>query len=215
MTSSYETCPKCGMKYHIKAGACPKCGIKYDHSTGMCTNQIGTESGPKEHYKKIAREMGDDQFFTKKELNYLPEILRDGEEVLAFSSGLMDGNTWLITLTNKRIIFLDKGIIYGLKQATIDLKKVNSVTCTTGLLLGTITITDGARDRTIKNVLKKTVKPFINKVQDAVEALSPQQQQQGNDDPLQILEKLAQLKETGIITQEDFDKKKADILSTL
>lgn len=40
----------------------------------------------------------------------------DGEEVLAFSSGLMDESTWLITLTNTRIIFLDKGMIYGLNK---------------------------------------------------------------------------------------------------
>ena len=59
----------------------------------------------KNEYEKIAKEMGDDQFFTKKELNYLPEILMEGEQVLAFTSGLMDNNTWLISLTDKRIIF--------------------------------------------------------------------------------------------------------------
>ncbi|MGH8273023.1 MAG: hypothetical protein ACRES9_02020 [Gammaproteobacteria bacterium] len=47
----------------------------------------------KVEYKRIAKEIGDDQFFTKKELNYLPEILADGEQILAFSSGLMDGDT--------------------------------------------------------------------------------------------------------------------------
>ena len=47
----------------------------------------------------------------------------------------MDGNTWLITLTDRRIIFLDKGMIYGLKQTTIDLDKVNAVSGETGLFL--------------------------------------------------------------------------------
>ena len=74
--------------------------------------------------KELLREIGDDQFFTKKELKYLPEILMENEQVLAFSSGLMDGNTWLITLTNERVIFLDKGMLYGLKQTTIDLEKI-------------------------------------------------------------------------------------------
>ena len=60
----------------------------------------------KKEYKRIAKEIGDDQFFTKKELKYLPEILMENEQVLAFSSGVMDGNTWLITLTNERVIFL-------------------------------------------------------------------------------------------------------------
>jgi hypothetical protein len=78
-------------------------------------------------YTRIVKVTGDDQFFTRKELEHLPEILSDGERVLAFASGLMDGNTWLIALTDRRIVFLDKGIFYGLKQATIDLDKVNAV----------------------------------------------------------------------------------------
>ncbi|MEG3132322.1 hypothetical protein SC206_01885 [Rouxiella sp. T17] len=46
-----------------------------------------------QEYKKIARLIGEDQFFTKKELNHLPEVLSEGEQVLAFSSGFMDGST--------------------------------------------------------------------------------------------------------------------------
>ena len=87
-------------------------------------------------YNAIAKEIGDDQFFTKKELHHLPSVLSEGEQVLAFTSGVMAGNTWLITLTDRRVIFLDKGMIYGLKQASIDLDKVNAVTGRTGLFLG-------------------------------------------------------------------------------
>ena len=42
----------------------------------------------KREYDRIAKEIGDDQFFTKKELNHLPEVLSDGEQVLAFTSVL-------------------------------------------------------------------------------------------------------------------------------
>lgn len=173
----------------------------------------------KNEYKRIADDMGDDQFFTKKELNYLPEILMEQEQVLGFTSGLMDANTWLITLTDKRIIFLDKGMIYGLKQSIVDLDKVNAVSGSTGLLFGTITITDGANDRLIKNVWKKTVKNFTNKVQEALEARkSPQQAvQQTQDkevDPYEQLEKIAGLKDKGIITEEEFETQKKKILET-
>ena len=67
----------------------------------------------REKYQEIATRFGNNQFFTKKELAYLPAILREGEQVIAFTSGLMDGNSWLITLTDKRIIFLDKGMFFG------------------------------------------------------------------------------------------------------
>jgi hypothetical protein len=110
----------------------------------------------KREYRRIAQEIGDDQFFTKKELNHLPSVLSDGEQVLAFTSGLMDGNTWLIALTDRRIIFLDKGLIYGLKQTAIDLDKVNSISGQTGLMFGKIIVEDGASSRVIGNVMKKT-----------------------------------------------------------
>ena len=32
-------------------------------------------------YKRIAKATGDDRFFTKKELNHLPKVLMDGEQV--------------------------------------------------------------------------------------------------------------------------------------
>lgn len=169
-------------------------------------------------YKEIADRIGDDQFFTKKELNYLPEILNDGEEIIAFTSGLMDGNTWLITLTDKRIIFLDKGMIYGLEQTVINLDKINSVSGKTGIMFGEIFIEDGAKERHIKNVWKKTVKPFTNLVMEAIEnhrnkLHSPQAvQQQAEEDPYAKLEKLAGLKDKGIISEEEFNATKQKIL---
>ncbi|MDR1850428.1 MAG: PH domain-containing protein [Zoogloeaceae bacterium] len=169
----------------------------------------------KREYDRIAKEIGDDQFFTKKELNHLPEILSAGEQVLAFTSGLMDGNTWLITLTDKRIIFLDKGMIYGLKQTAIDLDKVNSVSGETGIFFGKITISDGGASRVIDNVWKKTVVVFTNKVRDAIEARKSASQhvQPTGDDVVTKLEKLAALLANGIINQEEFAQQKAKLLA--
>lgn len=174
----------------------------------------------REEYNRIAKEIGDDQFFTKKELNYLPEILQDGEQVLAFTSGMMDGNTWLLTLTDKRLIFLDKGLIFGLRQEIIPLNRVNAVSGETGLLFGSIYITDGARTLKIENVWKKTVKNFTNKVQEALNALnapavsSSARHASSEEDRYEKLEKLASLREKGILTQEEFEAEKAKILNS-
>ena len=175
-------------------------------------------------YNRIAREIGDDQFFTKKELNHLPEVLADGEQVLAFASGLMDSNTWLITLTDRRIIFLDKGMIFGLKQTSIELGKVNSVSGKTGILFGKIMIEDGAAQRVIDNVPKKTVIPFVNKVRDALHAKSermisshPSKSQQSaiTEDPVDRLEKLQKMKDKGLITDLEFSEQKNRILNSI
>lgn len=170
----------------------------------------------KGEYDRIARETRDDRFFTKKELRHLPEILMAREQVLAFASGLMDDHTWLIALTDQRVIFLDKGFFYGLRQVSINLDKINAVSGTTGMLMGTISIEDGASERVIRNVPKRTVVPFTNKVRDALHAYrqaSPSTPADAGDDIVSRLERLAALKERGILTDQEFAEQKAKLLA--
>ena len=121
-------------------------------------------------WQAIAAETGDDRFFTTRELDVLPQVLAAREQVLAFSSGLHQGNTWLIVLTDQRILFLDKGMIFGLKQNSIELDRVNNIESTTGILFGKISIGSNAQSYDISEVWKKTVIPFTNKVREAMRA---------------------------------------------
>ena len=159
-----------------------------------------------------------DTFGTKKEIRYLPEILSNDETVLSLTSGLMDGNTWLIVCTERRVIFLDKGMIYGLKQRETPLEKINSVEQKTGMMFGSIGIWDGAAHMEIKNVMKKTVKPFVEAVNRAREGLKvaeeheqPPSAGKGSDITSQ-LERLADLRERGFLTDPEFRAQKAKIL---
>ena len=86
----------------------------------------------------------------------------------AASSGLMDGNTWLIALTDKRVIFLDKGLLYGLRQTTIPIDKISAVSGETGIIFGKITINAGHGEKKITQVLKGTVLPFTNKLNEVI-----------------------------------------------
>ncbi len=85
-----------------------------------------------------------DRFGTRKEIKELPSILHPDEDLIYITSGFLDGNTWLIACTNKRVIFLDKGLIYGLKQFEIPLDKINSIGHTKGIFFGKITIWQGS-----------------------------------------------------------------------
>lgn len=168
----------------------------------------------KAEYDRIGKEMGDDRFFTKKELDYLPEVMQDGETIHAFSSGMLNNNTWLIVLTDRRIIFLDKGMLFGLRQESVPLNRINAISGSTGLFFGTIVITDGAKDRKITAVWKKTVRIFIDRCQQAIDALDENRQTKiVGDDICTRLERLAQLKEKEIITCEEFEREKAKILA--
>lgn len=162
-----------------------------------------------------------DTFGTKKEIKYLPEILTDDETVKYLTSGFYDKDTWVIVCTNKRIIFLDKGMIYGLKQVEIPLDRVNSIGQTTGLVFGTIEIWDGASKMFIKDVMKQTVKPFVAAANKAIEEYknaknnnSSNSNNQSNDIASQIM-KLSQLKEQGILTEDEFLSKKKELLDKM
>jgi len=162
----------------------------------------------------MAQEAHSAELFTKKELYHLPEVLSQGEQVIAFTSGLMGGNTWLISLTDRRVIFLDKGLVYGLKQVIIDLDKINAVSCKTGLVFGEIGITDGASAKKISNVPKATAAPFAAKIQEAIEA----RKQAPNAAPapmdfISMLERLAALRDRGVLTNEEFVEQKSIILA--
>lgn len=157
-----------------------------------------------------------DTFGTKKEIRYLPEILDEEESVLYLTSGLMDGNTWLVVCTPKRVIFLDKGMIYGLKQRETPLERINSIEQSTGLLMGEIGITDGSSKMVLKNCIKATVKPFVAAVNRAREAQKKVAAAPvASIDPMAQLERLGALLAQGVLTDEEFQTQKAKILSQM
>lgn len=155
-------------------------------------------------------------FGTKKEVSYLPEILHPNEHVLGLISGFLDGNTWIIALTQKRLIFLDKGMFYGLKQREILLDKINSIFQKQGLVLGSITIQDGASAIKIDNIDKSCIPSFVDSINSAIDRLkSPKANRHSSsnrDSAIDDLRKYKQLYEEGIITKEDFIAKKKQLL---
>ena len=159
-----------------------------------------------------------DTFGTKKEIKYLPNILTEDETILALTSGMMDGNTWLIVCTEKRVVFLDKGMIYGLKQRETPLERINSIEQTTGMIFGSIGIWDGASHMEIRRVMKKTVRPFVEAVNRARDALKRAEGRNRSSagtsgaDLASQLERLADLRDRGILTDEEFQTQKSKLL---
>ncbi|SCL88039.1 PH domain-containing protein [Sporanaerobacter sp. PP17-6a] len=155
---------------------------------------------------------------TRKEVKELPNILFDDEHIKAMCSGLLEGNTWLIVCTNRRILFLDRGLLYGLKQRETPIEKINSVEQKKGLVFGSIAIWDGAAKMEIKDINKDAVPPFVNAVHEQIEAYKHKgehttQQTQSGGSVADELTKLKKLLDDGILTQEEFNSEKKKILS--
>jgi len=120
-------------------------------------------------YDHIAVEMNDDRFFTTKELALLPKIMASDEWLYGFSSGYMNNSTWLIVLTSKRVIFLNKNLLWGHEETSVGLGKINSVQKKAGIVFGNIMLHDGSREYAIRNVWKKSIIPFTNRLDRAIE----------------------------------------------
>ena len=141
---------------------------------------------------------------TKKEVKELTNIINDDEIITYATSGVYDGHTWLVVSTNKRMIF-------GVNQIEIPLSKVNAVKYKKGLFIGEIEIWDGASMFRVKSVLKKTLIPFINAVNNSIEEMKKTQ----NSPKLSVADEIMKFKrllDEGAITQEEFDKKKKELL---
>ena len=189
----------------------------------MINYKTATLEELKFEFKRLSKQAGDMPLGTRKEFYHLPSILENDESPLAVASGLMGSNTWLITLTTLRVIFLDKGMVFGLKQVNVDLANIVSVSCKTRMMTGSITLCTPGKTYTIENVMKGAVIPFSNLVDSAREQLSksatrPATSQEYRPDPAPMemivqLEKLASLKERGILSDEEFSTQKARILA--
>jgi len=156
-----------------------------------------------------------DQWFTKKEMKYLPEVIDEGEEIKAMTSGVHEGNTWLVVVATRRVLFLDKGMIYGLKQTEMPLAQITSVSHATGLMFGEIEIDTAGGKKKIETISKKDVTKVAAIISDLVKQIHSNANTTQAAQQLDLasrLEKLAELKEKGILTEEEFLAQKAKLL---
>ncbi len=159
-------------------------------------------------------------FYTKKEINYLPEILIEGEEIRALTSGYVGSRTVLAVCTNRRILFLDKGMFFGLRQWQMGLDRVQSIDGNYLILFGNIRIWDGASAVNMSMVWAQSIDPFIKATRTAIdefrkiafrEVVGGAPSTPATDIASQ-LERLVKLKEQGHITEEEFQAQKKKML---
>lgn len=154
-------------------------------------------------------------YLGRKEINELPQILAESETIDNIAQGTYNNGQGILVSTNRRLVFVDKGLLYGLKVEDFPLDKITTIQYETGLLLGEIKIHTSGNIAKIDNVEKATARAFAefvrNKLSQPKETTAPIINNQ--PDVYDQLEKLAKLKEQGILTQEEFDTQKKKLLN--
>lgn len=159
-------------------------------------------------------------FYTQKEIRYLPKILGEGEEILALTSGYLDGRTWLAVCTSRRVLLIHRGMFFGLRQIQMNLDRIQSIDSSFTIFFGSLRFWDGANSVGINLVLKSSIAPFVRVTQDAMDRYKRQmaydvantvtsaaRSTAGASPSLKLtdeLERLAKLKADGHLSEEEF-----------
>ena len=121
--------------------------------------------------------------------------------------------------TSKRMLFVDKGAMGNTEVSEMPYRSVEAITHSTGRFFAGIQITGrGIASFRIEDIAdRESVKPFVDCVRGHLEAAPapPAAAPQPAAASLSVadeIEKLASLKDRGILTQEEFDAKKRQLL---
>jgi Bacterial PH domain/Short C-terminal domain len=151
-----------------------------------------------------------------REIKRLTRHLWEGETVDRLTMGAYGRGTGLVVLTDRRLLFVHEGVM---SQSSEDfpMDKVSSVQWRSGMLLGEIVIFASGNKTEIKNVNKDDGKEIVDTIRHRISARSDTSPSSANSttvpaDPIEQLKKLGELRDAGILTPEEFDAKKADLL---
>lgn len=156
-------------------------------------------------------------FFARKEIHELPDILSVDEKIVYLVEGRNKINNHHIILvaTDRRVIFVDKEFMYGLKVEDFSYSKISSIQYETALLLASIDIHVADDVVEIDGVGKYDAELFCEKVRDFM--AHPEEYVQAKTEPtvLDQLEQLGRLKENGVLSEEEFNDQKKKLIDLL
>lgn len=155
-------------------------------------------------------------FLGRKEINELPDILAPTEIINNIIQGTYNNGHGILVSTNRRLVFIDKGLFYGLKVEDFPLDKITSIQYETGMLLGKVKIITSGNTATIDNVEKTSSRKFAEFIRDKL-SQPKENNTVANSQPniFDQLEKLAKLKDNGILSEEEFSDHKKKLLEKL
>jgi hypothetical protein len=188
------------------------------------------------HYEilnEIAEAVGDDVFadlgipeavaklgkagrlFGRKEIRHLHHLLHGSERVLALGQGSYDKKQGLVVLTNERLFFFEK----SLGSETLEefpLRSISSMQTSKKLTGERLKIHASGNDAEITHMGDGNANE-ITRCYRAIgrEAVPAPPSSSAPEDPITQIEKLAGLRDRGLLSNEEFEAKKADLLGRL
>jgi len=138
------------------------------------------------------------------------------------TAGTYGGGQGLVVLTDRRLMFIKEGVMRS-KSEDFPLEKMSSAQWSSGMLTGKVTIFASGNKAEIGGVNKADGKRIVDNLRARLS--SPQPAPPGpaapagppaaETDPMEQIRKLAELRDAGILSNEEFESKKAEILGRI
>lgn len=186
-------------------------------------NDLSTAEGMYNYSVKNGFGSGMNEKWGIKHFKVIEENLLPDEDVLMSFIGLHNyegttkhDNNFAYVITNKRIIMGQKNTLSGEKLQTVYLNNLNDITFKSGAIFGVLTI-DTSKEVFNVGLDKISAKAISSKVHEIINELKYSNNQENNVNVQQIssadeILKFKQLLDAGIITQEEFEAKKKQLL---
>ena len=203
-------CSNCSNLLSESQNFCQKCGQRRP--------QPSKEQAIDEAVKHIqSRRMG--RLGRKRELKELHKVLWEDELPEQIVSGDYKGNSGILVATDRRIIFMDKGLLGQVKMTDFWYPSISSFESSKGIVFGHITLYASGHNVEFGNILKEEVDDFVMEQRNKLSQLKahaapatthstpPQSSSLGED-----LAKLGQLHRDGTLTDEEFERAKQRLI---
>jgi hypothetical protein len=146
-----------------------------------------------------------------REIKKLPEHLWDDETVELLSSGNVSDKNGLLALTSHRLIFLFTGLVNSAFE-DFPISNISSISYKSGMVLASIEVYASGNKATIKNVNKADAKEIADAIRARLGRPAAATTVQAAPSDADELAKWARLRDSGVISAEDFETKKRQLL---
>jgi hypothetical protein len=163
------------------------------------------------------------RMFGRREVRHLHNLLRSSETVFAVGEGKHDNDIGLIVMTNERLFFFEKSFNHREKVEEFAIPAITSMAVSKKRTGETLRVQVGLAAAEITNMMHgqgDDIRRAYQHVLDigrtsAAPPTSPTVLPAAAEDPIGQLERLAALRDQGIVTADEFEHKKAELLGRL
>jgi Bacterial PH domain/Short C-terminal domain len=157
------------------------------------------------------------EFWWTRKVQLFAENLGDNEHILAGVRGYFRGVRGRLVATEQRLLFIERKGFFGSIVESFAYSRVNEVSASKEVFRGDLIINSGASTERIRGIWKSHLIPFLHLVQQTLAEFrygGPM----GSPGPVthldtaSQLEKLASLRDRGVLTPQEFQEQKTKLL---